>query len=417
MHLSENGVERRVRALGDLAERDVVVDSERDDSALFRGKRGDTVQQLLARFLGAQAAVGGLLAILDFGPIGVLELDGHAAIAAFDKIDELVARDPQDPAFELAAVFVFFERAPDFHPDQLAEIVDIVLVAQRSHQKISKHGAVERDQLAERLGVAIPGLNLQRKRMGFDAHAGILRGEPCRPVTAGIFWKSNFPTRLEFDKAMRILLVEDHPRLKQSLARALRKEGYAVDEAEDGEEGLAKAEDYDYDALVLDVMLPKLDGWTVLERLRHTKKTPVLMLTARDSVADRVRGLDAGADDYLAKPFEMPELLARLRALIRRAAGQAGSEIDLGDFTLDLKGKKLRKKGEAVAVTAEEFKLIEFLALHRGKVISRTQLYEHLFDESEASMSNILDVKVSRIRTKLGKDFITTHRGLGYSIG
>ena len=216
---------------------------------------------------------------------------------------------------------------------------------------------------------------------------------------------------------MRILLVEDHPRLKQNLSRALRKAGYAVDEAVDGEEGLFKAEDYDYDAIVLDVMLPLMDGWTVLERLRATKKTPVLMLTARDSVEDRVRGLDAGADDYLAKPFEMPELLARLRALIRRAAGEAVSEIDLGDFTLDLKGKMLRRKGEAVAVTAEEFKLIEFLALHRGKVISRTKLYEHLFDESESSMSNILDVKVSRIRTKLGKDFISTHRGLGYSIG
>lgn len=215
---------------------------------------------------------------------------------------------------------------------------------------------------------------------------------------------------------MRVLLVEDHPRLRQSLARSLRKAGYAVDEADEGQEGLYKAEDYDYDAIVLDVMLPVMDGWTVLERLRTRKKTPVLMLTARDSVEDRVRGLDAGADDYLPKPFEMPELLARLRALIRRAAGEAVSEIDLGEFSLDQNAKKLKRGDEVVSVTAEEFKLIEFLALHRGKVISRTQLYEHLFDEAESSMSNILDVKVSRIRSKLGRGFITTHRGLGYSI-
>lgn len=216
---------------------------------------------------------------------------------------------------------------------------------------------------------------------------------------------------------MRVLLVEDRPELQRSLTRALREEGYAVDSATDGEEGLYKASTYDYDAVILDIMLPKLDGWEVLERMRTARtRTPVLMLTARDTVDDRVRGLDAGADDYLAKPFELSELLARLRALIRRAAGESVAEIYVGDYVIDLKGKRLLHHSTPIAITAREYTLIEFLALHRGEVISRTRLYEHLFDEEENSLSNLLDVHVSRIRSKVGKDFINTHRGHGYSI-
>src|SRR5437588_6936524 len=145
---------------------------------------------------------------------------------------------------------------------------------------------------------------------------------------------------------MRILVVEDEPDLLRSLAQALREEGYAVDAAADGEEGLFKAESGEYDAVVLDLMLPKLDGWQVLERLRKTQKTPVLLLTARDHVRDRVRGLDTGADDYLTKPFELPELLARLRALIRRTGSQTRSAIELGDVVLDVATRTLSQKGQ-----------------------------------------------------------------------
>jgi two-component system OmpR family response regulator len=215
---------------------------------------------------------------------------------------------------------------------------------------------------------------------------------------------------------MRILLVEDHPKLQQSVARALRGALFAVDLASDGEEGLHKAQENEYDAILLDVMLPGLDGWTILERLRETRKTPVIMLTARDSVDDRVRGLDLGADDYLPKPFQVSELLARLRAVIRRSAGQTTTSLTLGDFVLDLKSKKISRGDENIPVTAREYGLIEYLALHRSTVVSRTELYDHLFDEEDSTLSNLLDVNVSRVRSKLGKDFIITHRGHGYSI-
>ena len=215
---------------------------------------------------------------------------------------------------------------------------------------------------------------------------------------------------------MRLLIVEDEPDLLSSLAEALREDGYAVDEAGDGEDGLAKALDCDYDAIVLDVMLPGISGFAVLERLRVRKKTPVLMLTARTRTPDRVRGLDGGADDYLAKPYELPELLARIRALIRRAAGNATATVILGDVTVDLTGHTVTQRGEPVALTAREISLIEYLAQHRGRVLTREQLYEHLFDENESSLSNLLDVHVSNVRKKLGHEFISTRRGLGYCI-
>ncbi len=215
---------------------------------------------------------------------------------------------------------------------------------------------------------------------------------------------------------MRLLVVEDEPDLLAGLVRALRKEGYAVDTAADGEEGLFKAESTDYDALVLDVMLPRLDGWAVLTRLREKKKTPVLMLTARDRTADRVRGLDIGADDYLVKPFDVPELLARLRALIRRGAQQARSVIEIGTVRIDTAARAVWLDGEPVTLTAREFVVLEYLALHRGEVVTRTALYEHLFDENESTLSNILDVHIFNLRKKLGHDFIVTRRGHGYCI-
>ena len=215
---------------------------------------------------------------------------------------------------------------------------------------------------------------------------------------------------------MRILVVEDEPRLVRSLAKALREEGYAVDTAETGDDGLYKAESWDYDVIVLDIMLPGLDGWEVLARLRKQKKTPVLMLTARDTAPDRVRGLDTGADDYLIKPFDLTELLARVRALIRRSAGQARPQIALGDVVIDTRARSVTRQGEPLTLTAREYAILEYLALHRGEVVSRTALYEHLFDENEDSLSNLLDVHVFNFRKKLGHELIVTRRSQGYLI-
>ena len=215
---------------------------------------------------------------------------------------------------------------------------------------------------------------------------------------------------------MRLLVIEDEPHLLSSLAEALREDGYAVDEASDGEDGLAKAMMWDYNAIVLDVMMPVMDGFEVLKRLRLHKSTPVLMLTARHSTKERVRGLDTGADDYLPKPCELPELLARIRALIRRSTGQAKAVVTIGDVAVDTVGHTVTKSGEPVTLTAREIALIEYLALHRGRVVTRERLYEQLFDENESSLSNLLDVYISNVRKKLGHDLIVTRRGLGYSI-
>jgi two-component system OmpR family response regulator len=215
---------------------------------------------------------------------------------------------------------------------------------------------------------------------------------------------------------MRILIVEDEPRLLRNLAKALKEEDYAVDTAEDGEEGLFKALNNAYDAIILDVMLPKVDGWQLLASLRATKTTPVLMLTALDTHKDRVRGLDDGADDYLTKPFDLGELLARVRALIRRAAGNASPVILVGPVVIDTRARSVSRDGAPIPMTAREYSIFEYLAQHRGVVISRTELYEHLFDENDDSMSNLLDVHVFSIRKKLGVNLIATRRGQGYCI-
>jgi two-component system, OmpR family, response regulator len=220
---------------------------------------------------------------------------------------------------------------------------------------------------------------------------------------------------------MRLLIVEDEPDLLNGLAKALREEDYAVDTAEDGEDGVYKATESAYDVVLLDVMLPKLDGWKILEKIRAHKneeirRTPVLMLTARDRTADRVRGLDTGADDYLVKPFDLPELLARVRALIRRSAGIATPLLQIGDISLDLRAREVRRGRNLIPLTAREYSLLEYLATRQGEVVTRTTLYEHLFDETESSFSNLLDVHVSNLRKKLGTDLITTRRGHGYCI-
>ncbi|MCU0708614.1 MAG: response regulator transcription factor, partial [Pirellula sp.] len=170
---------------------------------------------------------------------------------------------------------------------------------------------------------------------------------------------------------MRILVVEDEPDLLHSIAESLREDGYAVDTADRGDDGLHKARSWDYDAIVLDWMLPGINGMEFLNRLRREKKTPVLLLTARDTVGDRVHGLDAGADDYLVKPCSLRELLARVRALIRRSAGHASNLIQIGSISIDTGKKTVEVEGEEITLTAREYALVELLALHRGKLVSR----------------------------------------------
>jgi two-component system OmpR family response regulator len=215
---------------------------------------------------------------------------------------------------------------------------------------------------------------------------------------------------------MRILVIEDEPRLQRNLVRALQEEGYAVDASPEGAEGLGKARHCDYDAILLDVMLPGMNGWEVLKELRRHKATPVLMLTACDSTDDRVRGLDEGADDYLVKPFDLPELFARLRALIRRTVGRSSSTLQIGEITIACQARTVRRNGQPIALTAREYAILEYLALHRKELVTRTQLYEHILDEQDDTLSNLVDVHVFSLRKKLGHELIVTRRGQGYSI-
>ena len=215
---------------------------------------------------------------------------------------------------------------------------------------------------------------------------------------------------------MRVLVVEDQDDLREVVAETLREESFAVDESADGEEGLYKALNWDYDIVVLDVMMPAMDGWEVLEKLRREKQTPVLMLTALDQVRDKVKGLNHGADDYLAKPFDLVELVARVRAVMRRKGGDHRPEVTVGNVTINTTSKILRLGNKEVEVTAREFAMAELMIKHRDEVVSRDFLYDHLFDENDESMSNMLDVYVYKLRQKFGKNFIKTRRGQGYIV-
>lgn len=217
------------------------------------------------------------------------------------------------------------------------------------------------------------------------------------------------------DAGMRVLIVEDDPDLLRQLSGSLKDAGYAVDTAEDGEEGHYLGETEPYDCVVLDLGLPKLDGLTVLERWRREGRAmPVIILTARDRWNDKVQGIDAGADDYLTKPFHTEELLARVRALMRRAAGHASSEIEIGPLFVDTRSSRVILNGAPVKLTSLEYRLLAYLALHKGKVVSRTELVEHLYDQDFDRDSNTIEVFVGRIRKKIGNDLIKTVRGLGY---
>jgi two-component system, OmpR family, response regulator len=216
---------------------------------------------------------------------------------------------------------------------------------------------------------------------------------------------------------MRILVVEDDTSLNRQLKEALTEAGYAVDVAFDGEEGHFLGDTEPYDAIVLDIGLPQMDGLSVLEEWRRAgKTTPVILLTARDRWSDKVQGIDAGADDYVAKPFHMEEILARVRALVRRAAGHASNEITAGSVRLDARSGKVTVDGQSVKLTSHELRLLSYLMHHKGKVISRTELTEHLYDQDFDRDSNTIEVFVGRLRKKLPEDCIQTVRGLGYQI-
>ncbi|GBE44833.1 transcriptional regulatory protein PhoP [bacterium BMS3Bbin10] len=217
---------------------------------------------------------------------------------------------------------------------------------------------------------------------------------------------------------MRLLIVEDDPDLNRQLVSALSEAGYAVDTAFDGEEGHFLGDTEPYDAVILDLGLPQRDGISVLEKWRRdNRKMPVLILTARDRWSDKVAGIDAGADDYVAKPFHMEEILARVRALLRRSSGHAKNEIEVGPLRLDTKTSRVTVGGAPVKLTSHEYRLLAYLMHHQGRVVSRTELVEHLYDQDFDRDSNTIEVFVGRLRKKIPSDLIETVRGLGYCLG
>jgi heavy metal response regulator len=220
---------------------------------------------------------------------------------------------------------------------------------------------------------------------------------------------------------MRLLLVEDEKNLAEIIKQGLTEEGYAVDMAHDGEEGLYMAENYPIDVIVLDVMLPKMDGFKVLSTLRKKGlDTPVLMLTARDAVSDKIAGLDKGADDYLTKPFEFGELVARVRALIRRKSEVKESTIRIADLEIDTKSHEVRRGGKEIKLSSREYMLLEYLAYNKDTVLSRTDITEHIYSEEFEMDSNVVDVYINYLRNKIDRGFdkklIHTVRGAGYML-
>ena len=216
---------------------------------------------------------------------------------------------------------------------------------------------------------------------------------------------------------MRLLVVEDDRDLNRQMVGALEAAGYAVDRAFDGEEGWFLGDTEPYDAVVLDIGLPKRDGVSILEAWRKAGRTmPVLILTARDRWSDKVQGFDAGADDYVTKPFHIEEVLARLRALLRRAAGHATSELVAGPVRLDARAGRVAVNGQLVKLTSHEYRLLSYLMHHAGRIVSRSEIVDHLYDQDFDRDSNTIEVFVGRLRKKLGVDIIQTARGLGYII-
>jgi DNA-binding response OmpR family regulator len=220
---------------------------------------------------------------------------------------------------------------------------------------------------------------------------------------------------------MRILIVEDEKSLADIIKKGLEEEGYAVDVVYNGEEGLFMAENEPSDLIILDIMLPVIDRMTILKKIRKAGiKTPVLMLTAKDTIMDKVSGLDSGADDYLTKPFSFEELLARIRALLRRNSEVKSSLIGIGDLVIDMTTHEVKKEGKVISLSAKEYALLEYMALNKNKVLSRTSLTEHLYDQDFDLDSNVIAVFINRIRNKIDRGFdkrlIHTIRGAGYML-
>jgi two-component system OmpR family response regulator len=216
---------------------------------------------------------------------------------------------------------------------------------------------------------------------------------------------------------MRLLVVEDEPDLRRSLARSLTEAHFVVDQSGDGDDALFRALEVNYDAIVLDLMLPGRSGEDVLDGLRQAgRTTPVLILTARDTTDDRVRGLNRGADDYLVKPFDVAELVARLRALMRRASRVPNPAVRLGDLHIDLNARRVRRDDNEIELTGREYGILEILLRRRGEVVARSELTEHLYGDNEELASNAIDVHVAALRKKLGPTVIRTRRGLGYLV-
>lgn len=218
---------------------------------------------------------------------------------------------------------------------------------------------------------------------------------------------------------MRITLIEDEKQLANIVKKGLEEEGYSVDVAHDGEEGLYMVENYPSDVVILDVMLPLLDGFSILSSMRKKGiKTPVLLLTARDTITDKIKGLDSGADDYLTKPFEFGELLARIRALIRRKADIQDTIIRIGDLEINTANREIKRGGKTIQLSAKEYAMLQYMAYNKDKIVSRTDLIEHIYDENFDTNSNVLDVYVNFLRNKIDKGFkkklIHTVRGAGY---
>ncbi len=221
---------------------------------------------------------------------------------------------------------------------------------------------------------------------------------------------------------MRLLLVEDDSRIARFVAKGLREQAYAVDVVTTGDEALYQAEINTYDLVILDVMIPGRDGFAVCRELRKSgQRVPILMLTARDAVEDRITGLDQGADDYLTKPFEFGELLARLRALLRRSGELRPAQIVVADLVLDTAAQTVSRAGKNISLTAKEYALIEFLARNAGRVVGRAEIAEHVWDESFDAFSNLIEVYINRIRRKIdggaGMPLLHTRRGAGYVLG
>ena len=220
---------------------------------------------------------------------------------------------------------------------------------------------------------------------------------------------------------MKILIIEDEKDLVRILKRGLEEHSFTVEVAYDGQEGLYLAETFPYDAIVLDLMLPGIDGFSILKRLRESKKdVPVIVLTARGEVEERVKGLNLGADDYIPKPFNFSELLARLRAVLRRHKGEASSIIEISDLKIDMNSHTVLRGNKEIQLTANEYKILEYLALHKGRVVSRTELLEHIYDINSDPDSNVIDVYINYLRRKIDrgheKKLIHTVRGAGYML-